>query len=775
MISCPELRPGRKWIYARLALAALLSPIPALAAESVSTAEWNITADRIVQDQNTNSIVAEGDIILEKRIKLPPRVQLNARKKTKWSDLLGDTSPKKAVTIGQVDERSAAARYQTDMVIKADWLKYDLDKKFIEARGNVQVIDKDDTLTADSAQVDVNAETGKFTDAVIIRKEHQLHLEGKSIEKTGVDTYRIVDGWAITCKVEDGKTPPWHFASSDTRITKGGYALMKNATFNIKGVPVLYSPYMLVPVKNTRQTGLLMPEFSYSNIGGFGGNLPFFWNISDSMDATFFPEFYTERGFMPGLEFRYVLTDANKGAFMGSYMHDALSDGDRSSSYYQDSDYTHANTDRYWLRGKIDQNFAEWQTRLDIDVVSDRDYLSEFDSGYTGFSQTKDRFQDQFGRDFANKWDYTRPTELSMLRSQDGISLQANLLAYNDVRSDALKARQEDPLWKLPQLDFSGVLPIGATPFSFSWLSDYVYYWRKDGVGGNRINIAPSISTPVALSPYLESRAELTMMETAYLVEAYGDTDWNKDNFQNRVTGQFTYEIASPLMRSFSIAEDGELDHTLRPWVQYDYIPDVSQGDLPEMDSTDRIDKESLVSFGIDNYFNTIFDTTERDIGYLKIREGYSLLSQDSDQPFIPLNLRLRLLPLPRFFVEYETDYDLYGDGFVQHSLEGRISNSRGDFFSIDYSYNNTDEITNKINQLNFTVGARLLPQWYTRLKVERSLIHDQTNEAKFALGYTAPCWSVELQTDYTPSETKYLLVFQLANIGIGSPLNLGM
>jgi len=775
VISCPGQRTGKKYIYAPLALAALLSPAPVCLADTVSTAEWNITADRIIHYENPDSIVAEGKIVLEKRIKLPPRVQLSGQKQSKWADLLGESQPKKSITAGQVDERADIDRYKTEVVIEADWLRYDVEKKLIKARGNVKVVGEEDTLTADAARVDMNTETGSFTDAVIIRRENELHLEGKSIEKTGLNTYRIIDGWAVTCKVESGKTPPWHFASSDTRITEGGYAVMRNATFNIKGVPVLYTPYMIVPVKNKRQSGLLLPEVSYSNIGGFGGNLPFFWNISDSMDATIFPEFYTERGVMPGIEFRYALAENSKGTFMASYMDDALSDGDFSSDYYQDSNYTHTNSDRYWVRGKVDQDFNDWQTRLDVDIVSDRDYLTEFNSGYTGYSATSERFLHEFGRDFVNKTDDTRPNELTMLKSWEGMSLQTNLLGYNDVRTDAMKARQEDPLWTLPQVNYSGVQPIGATSFSLSWVTDYVNYWREDGIGGNRFDLFPSISTSVPLSPYLESRAELGLRETLYLVEEYGDAEWDKDNTQNRVIGEFEYEVASPLLRTFQLSQGDSLDHQLRPWVQYNYIPNVDQDDLPDFDSIDRIDEESLISYGFDNYFSGIFNNMERDIGYVKISHGYSLLSDDDGEEFTPINMRLRLLPVPRFFVEYETDFDVYGDGFVMHSLEGHYTNSRGDYFSIDYSFNNTDEVTSKINQINVTARARLLPQWYTRIKIEHSLADNETNEAKIALRYTAPCWSVELQTDYTPSETQYLLVFNLANIGISSPIDLGM
>ena len=767
-IECRSTRlftQSTKYLCTSFVLMSLIGSAIVCGAESVATSEWNITADRIIRYDNPSSIVAEGSIVLEKRVKLPPRVKPSAEQQSQWASLLGETEPPKDITAGQVDEQISEDRYRTDVVIEADWLSYDVDQKLIKARGNVKIVGKDDTLMADGARVDMNTETGSFTDAVIIHKEDKLHLEGKTIEKTGLTTYHVVDGWAVTCKVETGKTPPWSIASADTTVTEGGYAVMKHATFNIKGVPVFYSPYMIIPVKNTRQSGLLLPEIHQSSTGGFGANLPFFWNLSDSMDLTIFPEFYVDRGFMPGAEFRYVLDETSRGTFTASYLDDSLSDGDLNSSYYKDTDFTHTNSDRYWVRGKADQDIADWQTRLDIDIVSDRDYLTEFNSGYTGFSKSDDRYLHDFGRGFDNKTEDTRQNLMTALKSWDGMSLQANLLGYNDVRTDAKKARQEDPLWTLPQVNFSGVRPISSSSFSFNWVTDYVNYWREDGIGGNRIDLHPSLSTSIPLSPYLESRAEVGVRNTFYKVETYGDGVWNNDDTQNRFLGDFEMEVASPLMRTFGFSDGDSLDHRLRPYVRYNYIPDVDQDDLPDFDSVDRIDNESLITYGFDNFFSGMFNDVERDIGYVKISQGYDLLT-DAEDDFTEVNLRLRLIPIPKLFVEYETDYNVYGEGFVLHSFLGAYTNSRGDYFSIDYSYNNTDEVSSKIDQINFTTRARLLPQWYTRIEVEHSIAEDETNDAKLALLYTAPCWSVEFQTEYTPSDTRYMIIFNLANIG---------
>ena len=250
------------------------------------------------------------------------------------------------------------------------------------------------------------------------------------MKKQGLTPIISNNGWVITCKLENNETPPWSFASTDTTITEGGYAVMKNATFRIKDIPVLYTPWMVVPAKNKRQTGLMFPEISASDRNGFGIDLPLFVNVSDSTDMTLFPEYYANRGVMPGMEFRYVLGESQKGTFMGSFLNDNLTDPSEVD-YYQETGYTHTNKDRYWFRSKIDHDLADdLYTRVDLDIVSDRDYLTEFNTGFTGFTQSNNRFLSMYGRNFENRTDDQRKNTMKVLKAWDSMSLETNFLGH---------------------------------------------------------------------------------------------------------------------------------------------------------------------------------------------------------------------------------------------------------------------------------------------------------------------------------------------------------
>ncbi|MCK7511521.1 MAG: hypothetical protein MZV70_50745 [Desulfobacterales bacterium] len=53
---------------------------------------------------------------------------------------------------------------------------------------------------------------------------------------------------------------------------------------------------------------------------GHSATQPFYWAIDDRSDATFYLEYMSERGWKPGVEYRYFLTREAKGAIMFDYL-----------------------------------------------------------------------------------------------------------------------------------------------------------------------------------------------------------------------------------------------------------------------------------------------------------------------------------------------------------------------------------------------------------------------------------------------------------------------
>jgi len=766
-------RPSAKFTLCLGSLLALAIQPAFLHAETVNTDEWQIEADKVLHFDNPNSVIAEGNVVLTKIRTLPPQQEAKKEVTSAWGELLEEV-PKTVSeeVITQKDASNKAPRLVTQMTVKADWIAYDVDNSTIKAKGHVSINSDKDQLLAEEGTLNLNTITGTFKEATILRDKLDLHLEGKTIEKTGNDTYHIQDGWVVTCKYDQENAPPWSFAASETNVTQGEYAIMKHATFRIKDVPVLYTPWLMVPIGNKRHSGLLFPEVSNSDRGGFGFNLPLFLNLSDSSDLTLYSEYYANRGFMPGLEYRYVLGAQQKAALMGNYLHDKLSDPSESD-YWTETGYTHTNKDRYWIRGKLDHDFDnDVVTRVDLDIVSDRDYLTEFNSGVTGFQNSNDSLLDAFGRGLQNKTSDQRVNSMKILKAWDGMALEGVFLGINDVREDKTSPT---PLWKLPSLDFTGSQSLGDSNLTLDWDTDYVNYYREDGVGGHRFDLYPRLSAPLPLGPYLEARAEAGVRDTFYSVQTFGDGTWDESDTPNRLLGDFHTEVGTTLIRDFALnmGNTTAISHNFRPFIQYDYLSDNNQEELPDFDSIDRIEDKNHITYGIDNFFNLLGQkngkATEKDYAFFKVNQSYDIRSEMSDAPLSAVNVKMGWNPLHDLTVLYKTDVDVYGDGVTSYGLETYYKNSRGDYLNLDYRYDKF----HAIHQLNVYARAQLFDTIFAAYDIQHSLSESRIIEQNVSLMYMPACWSVELKSKYTPGDHTISLLFNLANIGM--PLGFGL
>ncbi len=789
-------------------------------AEAVRAMQWEITADKLTRFEDPAGIIAEGNVILQKMENITGTAKEKKEKKD-WGDLLGeDTSPadesndtkaedalpkeggeatliapKKVPALQDADfegldevagDLSQAAETEQDeeevvataviSTIKADWMVYDMDLGTVKLRGNVFIDIGPDKLSASEGVVHLIRETASFKDATIIRQYKDMRVEGRVIEKTGELTYHIEDGWLITCKLKDGEKPPWSFHAADADITDGGYAFLKHATFRIKGVPVLYSPVMMLPAKRNRQTGLLFPSVSLSDRDGFSLEWPLFINLSPSSDITLYPHYLAERGFMAGAEARYMLDQNSKGTMIANFLNDDLSDMDNpdNAEYYADGGYTHTNQNRYWIRGKADQKFGGWTTRLDIDLVSDQDYLDEFSNGFTGYSVSDQRLSDQFGRGLQDRNTHERENKLTALRSwSNGTSLEATMRGVDDLyeySDDSGSAA----LWKFPEVKYSGLVPLYDTDVDFSWDANYVYYKRDLGVEAQRIDLYPKLKTALPmLSEYLETTVGVGVRDTMYVIDDNGVEEWQDSDTENRFLADVNGEIATTLRRDFLGNGRGvsSWSHTLRPFVRYTYVTDPDEDNLPLFDSVDSVGDQNRITYGLNNFF-TVSETRddeeyERDYGYIKLQQNYDLRDVASEEPLSDVQFRLSWTPWQNMNFKYSTDIDVYDNDFTQHTVESDYRNSRGDLLSFDYLFyaGATDEAEDTSSIRLFTrVG--LIYDFAVGYSLERSIEDSVTIAEKISLSYNPSCWSVELVADVTPDNEQVMVLFKLANIG---------
>lgn len=735
----------------------LLIAIPSRAAELASG--WEITADSLTYVEQPEQVQADGEVVI---VRMAPK----------------STKP---------------------FTVRADHIDYDVVERKINARGNILMEAADERLSAETALIDLESQTGSLTDTVLFYADSNMYLGGNTVEKTGEFTYKIEEGWASACKPFEDKAPAWRVKARSGRVTVDGMALFKHATFQIKDVSVLYTPILLFPAKTKRESGLLFPEFSNSTRNGNGLLAPLFIDISPSVDATLYPGYLEKRGTQLGAEFRYVLSDRSRGTMALSYLNDRHDD--RGDDYLNDG-FIRTEVDRYWFRAKANHDFgANIVGKVDYDYVSDRDFLGEFRDGLFGFDRSRQLFLDAYSRSFQEETIANRETTTQLTKRWDAMLLGGELRAVQDL--DGIE--DSVPLQSLPRINFNGRMPLKTVPLTLAWDSEYIYYWREQGLGAHRFDTLPRLVMPISTGGAVEGRLSAGVRETVYQVESHGSgplSNWHHDRTQTRTLPVFEAETATLLLRHFrpGFKRIKWLGHLMRPGLKYEYMPDsepdAENGELPELDSVDLFNERNWLTFELKNYFSAGGQGESgyffRNFGYFNmaltydIREDRRGLSgvEDEQRPLSDLRFDLLLQPFKQFLVRYQTNLSLYGQGVTRYELTSRLASARGDSLRVDYRYLRDASMmepflfvrdsSHELHDLDISGEVRLSRSFLAKAAMNRSFSSDRTIEYGASLTYNPDCWAVELRMTQTPDDQRFMVMFSLEGIGqtLGWALN---
>ena len=121
------------------------------------------------------------------------------------------------------------------------------------AEGKVYLQEKGDVIRADRLQININTKAGMIYNGDLFMSKDNLHLKGEKIERRSETVYHIENGRFTTCDENE-----WYLKADEIDVDMDRYATGRGVSFNMVGLPVFYTPYLLFPVR--RQTGLLIPE-----------------------------------------------------------------------------------------------------------------------------------------------------------------------------------------------------------------------------------------------------------------------------------------------------------------------------------------------------------------------------------------------------------------------------------------------------------------------------------------------------------------------------------
>jgi lipopolysaccharide assembly outer membrane protein LptD (OstA) len=405
----------------------------------------------------------------------------------------------------QTLERDEYAILEGDVEIKYEDIKFTADKMTynkrtsdVTAQGHV-ILDQGTTrLAGDQAIFNLDTKTGTFFHATG-SMEPAMYFTGEKLEKLDDDKYRLTNGILTSCELD---SPAWSIHVARADITLDDYARMRNMSFRVRRLPVLWLPHLVWPTKGDRSRGFLIPRVMFQSCDPnsahcFGNRFQFgyFIPFGDSVDTTLYADLNKNgyNGF--GIDLRYLpSSDVKLGELNGYVVHDSAAKKEQWKYSYKHSQENLPGG----FRGVVD-----------VEDISDLDFFRNYDNDarlhtlsqiYSSAYLTKN----------------TSTYSVNLLADRRDIILGHTDPA--DLNSPLTKQRFE----QLPSLQYR-IYPqrVFGSPVYFSMESSASHLITNGLVSGPSANyyrgdIFPTVSMQIPSPPWFSIKPQISARETYY-------------------------------------------------------------------------------------------------------------------------------------------------------------------------------------------------------------------------------------------------------------------
>lgn len=660
------------------------------------------------------------------------------------------------------------------------------------AHGHAYLQSDGDILEGDIIELNLETKSGRTRDGRMFFVRNHLHVTGDEIEKSGEATYHIKDGTATTC---DGPIADWRFKAREVDVTIDGYGTLKDGTFQIRDTPVAWFPWLMFPAKTTRQTGFLLPRFGYSSDKlGYDVEIPFYWAISESADATIDTRYMDKRGVKEGVEFRYQPSTSTYGLFYGDFLKDQWTGSDTSGGIPRNWTEKQDRWSWYWNH---ETTFAPgFYFRSDLKKVSDIYYFRDFDS--------HNYYLDHYAGTGKRKFEKVSFLANESLTSYDSTARLVkqwqyyNLTAAGQYTDNLTSTSNDETVQRYPEISLTGFKqPLFGTRLTGEFTSLYGNYYRTFGERGSVFDVYPKMSLPWAFGDYLQVTPTLGLRETLW------DTESDNPAIPGKSESRSVYTIAmnasTEVNRVFGVGWGGvdKVRHSIKPEITYNYIPSVSSGSRPDFAPSisntavggvnASVDEQNSITYALTNALVSRLRDDKGNVNYrevfrLKLSQTYNItkptiyvpppvltlkgqtpiqLPADPTEPFMPVDVEIDMNPYKYLTFMTRASYDVNTTSWIRLDQDVGLSDARGDSLSVIYRYTK-----NNVESVGMSGRARLTNSWDLFAGLRRNEFDNKTLEKTLGVEYRHQCWGVEVSYSDLVEDRRLIVLFSLTGLG---------
>lgn len=263
---------------------------------------------------------------------------------------------------------------QGTQILLADVITYNQRTDTVTASGHASLMMPDGTVMFSEYIELRNGMNDAFADNVRMLMADRSRLAANAARRTNgnrLDMRRAVYSACDPCKDDPSAPPVWQLKTREMTDDKELKRLeFRDATMEIDGWPVFYTPYMSVPDPSVkRQSGFLMPTFGGSSTIGFHVATPYYLVLGPDADLTLTPRFTTQAGQVLAADYRQRFAN---GTFEGLGSINYSNVGNENDANVKNAVRWHVNASGEY---DIDDTY---RTGFQLQRVSDQTYLQRF-------------------------------------------------------------------------------------------------------------------------------------------------------------------------------------------------------------------------------------------------------------------------------------------------------------------------------------------------------------------------------------------------------------
>lgn len=492
--------------------------------------------------------------------------------------------------------------------LTARWVAFSKKTGIGVAEGDVEIVEEADRMQAAFMVFDVDTLQGTLYQIALDSGSSGFRVRAEEMIRTGQNTFTVYDGVFTTCRCDANRRNPWQIATNKADVEMGRYGRLENSTFEVLGVPVLWIPWMLVPIKSERESGLLLPQFSFGGRGGASFGLPIFLAPLPQLNVTLTPRYFVNRGYKQDVELEYVFGQQSSGQLFVAGLYD-----------YTDQATSSFNRRRWSVLWEHDQFLPaklRWQT--DLKLASDNLYTDDFREMQRYKTYRFNESTTNVARSFGESGGfgamigarYADDLQGSTNDDRDELILQR----FAEVRGDVQPGTVKGPLGLEARMDseliqFAGLSspdselqpfhppgdpPPPVVPLPRSLRNDGRFFdlgvngrfddtpgvdGEGDGIyepgepldeRGTRVLLHPRFARPTPIGSLLELTPEIGYSQALYQT--------NAQHFAERGLVTVRADLKSRLARDYPRDDGGAVRHVLEPRLGWAYISDDVMG-----------------------------------------------------------------------------------------------------------------------------------------------------------------------------------------------------